>query len=188
MESAITEGTGIGLSITKGLTELMGGSIEVESVFGEGSCFTVDFPIGKPRERPEKELSTETSIVKEKPEYTLLYIEDNPANLGLVRQILLNRPNIKMLSAPQPKIGIELARVHQPDLILMDLNLPGMDGTETLKHLQTHDKTRKIPVIAVSAHATEFEVKSALAEGFKDFIVKPLDVSDFLNKIDKIFG
>ena len=88
MESAITEGTGIGLSITKGLTELMGGSIEVESALGEGSCFTVDFPMGKPHEKPEKELSTETSRVKEKPEYTLLYIEDNPANLDLVSQIL----------------------------------------------------------------------------------------------------
>jgi len=188
LESSITEGTGIGLSITKRLTELMDGSIEVESVFGEGSCFTVDFPMGKPHEQPEKELSTETSMVKEKTEYTLLYIEDNPANIDLVSKILLNRPNIKMLSAPQAKIGIELARVHQPDLILMDLDLPGIDGTEALKQLQTHDETRSIPVIAVSAHATEFEVKSALAEGFKDYIVKPLDVSDFLNRIDKMFG
>lgn len=184
-ESTMAEGTGIGLNITKRLTELMGGTIAVESVLGEGSCFTVEFPIGEPHERDEKEPPPQVSTAKDKSKYTVLYVEDNPANLDLVRQILLSRPSIKLISAPLAETGIKLAQAHQPDLILMDINLPGMNGIEAFKHLQTHNETSKIPVIAVSADAMQGDTKKALDEGFKDYVIKPLNVPSFLNIMDK---
>jgi signal transduction histidine kinase/CheY-like chemotaxis protein len=187
-ESTMAEGTGIGLNITKRLTELMGGTIAVESVLGEGSCFTVEFPIGKPHEGGEKEPPPQVSTAKDNSKYTVLYVEDNPANLELVRQILLSRPSIKLLSAPLAEAGIELAQAHQPDLILMDINLPGMGGIEAFRHLKSHNETSKIPVIAVSADAMQGDTKKALDEGFKDYITKPLNVPAFLNMMDKFLS
>ena len=118
--------------------------------------------------------------------YTVLYVEDNRANLELVKQILSTLPNIKFLSAPHAESGIELAQIHGPDLILMDIHLPGMDGIRALKELQIYEETRQIPVIAISADALETDIQRAMAEGFKSYIVKPFDVGEFLETIDEI--
>ncbi len=119
-------------------------------------------------------------------QYTVLYIEDNPTNLLLVGEILSTRPNITFLSAVDAELGIELAQARCPDLILMDINLPGMDGIAATKQLQTYKETREIPVIAVSAYAKESDKKKAMAAGFKDYITKPFSISEFLETIDEV--
>ncbi len=119
-------------------------------------------------------------------QYTVLHIEDNPSSVLLVSGILSTRPDITFLSAGDAELGIELAQARCPDLILMDINLPGMDGIAATKQLQIYKETRKIPVIAVSAYATEAEKKKAMAAGFKDYITKPFKISELLEPIDEI--
>ena len=119
-------------------------------------------------------------------QYTVLYIEDNPTHLLLVNGILSTRPNITFLSAVDAELGIELAQARCPDLILMDINLPRMDGIAATKQLQIYKETRKIPVIAVSAYTTEADKKKAMAAGFKDYITKPFNISELLEPIDEI--
>ncbi|MFQ5451745.1 MAG: response regulator, partial [Nitrospinaceae bacterium] len=117
--------------------------------------------------------------------HVLLYVEDNPANLELVKQIIKPRNDITLFSAPEALLGIELARAHQPDLILMDIHLPGMDGVTAMKKLKLHEETRDIPVIAVSANAMESDIKHIMAAGFHSYITKPFNVPEFINAIDR---
>jgi len=126
--------------------------------------------------------------MEENLQYTVLYIEDNDINLLLVREILSTRPDITFLSAGDAEVGIELAQARCPDLILMDINLPGMDGIAATKQLQIYKETREIPVIAVSAFATEADKTKAMAAGFKAYITKPLQISEFLETIDEILN
>jgi two-component system sensor histidine kinase/response regulator len=182
------EGTGIGLTITQRLIEHMNGSIEVESKEGQGSSFILRLQEGK--EVGLKTILDElvASPLEKEPngdQYTLLYVEDNPANLMLVEQIIQTRSDIKLLSAPQAQIGIDLARAHIPDLILMDIDLPEMDGVEALRRLSALEETRNIPVIAVSANAMESDVKKVLKSGFKTYIKKPFDLNFFMQEIDR---
>jgi CheY-like chemotaxis protein len=116
----------------------------------------------------------------------IIYIEDIPANVKLVKQILNSRQEIKLLSAQTAQDGIELAQVETPDLILMDIHLPGMDGLTAFKKLQTINETKNIPIIALTADAMDGDIKKALNLGFKSYITKPIDVPSFLNTIDKI--
>jgi two-component system sensor histidine kinase/response regulator len=182
------EGSGIGLTITQRLVEHMNGSIEVESKEGQGSSFILQLPKGK-----EVDLKTildelVASPLEKEPngdQYTLLYVEDNPANLMLVEQIFKSRSDIKLLSAPQAQIGIDLARSHIPDLILMDIDLPEIDGVEAFRRLSAFEETRNIPVIAVSANAMESDVKKVLKSGFKTYIKKPFDLKFFMQEIDR---
>ena len=163
------EGTGIGLNITKKLIELMNGTIDFTSTLGKGSCFFFEIPLCEEQQAGKKmELVTQQVLstkTYEGKHFDILYVEDNPANLELVRQILMVGENIDMFSAPDAKLGIEIARAHQPDLILMDINLPGMDGMEAFKILRNDPKTSTIPVIAVSANAMEKDINHALAAG-----------------------
>jgi len=116
----------------------------------------------------------------------VLYIEDNPTHLHLVSEILSTRPNITFLSAGDAESGIELAQARCPDLILMDTNLPSMDGIAAAKELQIYKETRGTPVIGVSAYATEADKKKAMAAGFKDYITKPFNITELLETIDEI--
>ncbi len=102
-----------------------------------------------------------------------------------VEQILKNRSDINLLSAPQARMGIELANAHKPDLILMDINMPEMDGITAMKKLQNYEETHDIPVIAISANAMESDIKKALNAGFKAYIIKPFDIPKFLMEIDR---
>lgn len=190
-ETSNIEGTGIGLTITKRLVELMGGDIGVESVVGKGSKFYIDFKQVKPvapemskvEDVTEKQFRYETSGKK-----TLLYIEDNPANLKLVQNILKRRPHIDMLNAMQAESGIALARTHHPDVILVDINLPDMDGYGALKILKSCDDTKGIPVIAISASAMTKDIERGMAAGFLDYITKPINVNQFLGVLDTVIA
>lgn len=116
-------------------------------------------------------------------ECSVLYIEDNPANLRLVTQLLSHLANLRMLSALEPVEGLELAREHEPDLILLDINLPGMDGYAVLKHLRENEKTRETPVIAISANAMPRDIEKGMKAGFDEYITKPIDVAGLLKTV-----
>ncbi len=185
------EGVGIGLVITKKLTELMAGTIGMNSQKGEGCTFWVEFP-SDTSHSPEISPATDgedmpmgKNFSELGHEYTILYIEDNPANLRLVTQLLGRRPNIHMWSAHEPLLGLELAAAHNPDLILLDINLPNMNGYDVLKHLQNREDTRNTPVIAISANAMPGDIEKGLAAGFDDYITKPINVNDLLEAIEK---
>lgn len=185
------EGTGLGLTIAKKLIENMHGSILVDSAPGEGSCFTIELPAGDKVESKDQSLSSQVDQPDEttlKRTYTLLYVEDNPLNLEVVKQILNQHRNVKFLSASNGKLGLELAQNHNPDVILLDLHLPGMNGQEIFTKLKGNNNTSAIPVIALSADAMECDIKKTLNLGFRSYIAKPIDVPLFLETIDKILN
>ncbi|GAX61148.1 PAS/PAC sensor hybrid histidine kinase [Candidatus Scalindua japonica] len=188
-ETLNKEGTGIGLTITKRLVELMGGSIHVDSVIGKGTKFYVDLEKAKApsfKTVNTKDVLDGSKLLEKKEKKTLLYIENNPANLKLVESILKCQPGIDLLSTTQAQVGITIARVQQPDAILMDTNLPGMDGFEALRILKSVDATKEIPVIAISANAMSEDIKRGKACGFVDYITKPININEFLEVIDGI--
>jgi PAS domain S-box-containing protein len=179
-EKTEVEGTGIGLTITKRLVELMGGTISVSSTLGQGSTFSIELPIAT----VSQIVNPEPVVTALEAARTVLYVEDNPSNLALVKGILARRADIRLLTAPQPQLGLDLARGHRPDLIILDINLPGMDGYELLKLLQSFDDTRDIPVLALSANATPKDLERGRKAGFARYLIKPLDVPLFLDTID----
>jgi len=186
------EGTGLGLALSQRLITAMDGSLGVESTPGVGSVFTLRLSRA---ESPSNGLTHSPDL--DAPEmvpsgparkYTVLCIEDNPSNLRLIEVILNSRPAIQLLTAIQGSVGLDLARNHQPDLILLDLNLPDMNGKEVLSRLKLSDRTQDIPVIIVSADATPHQVDRLLAGGAEAFLTKPLDVPEFLRTLDEWFG
>lgn len=191
-EDSSIEGTGIGLMITKNIIELMGGKIGVDSKEGIGSTFWIDLPVNEYAN--SKNLDVEASNIKSEGKskltgkYNVLYIEDNPANLRLVAQVLGRRSNIHMISAEEPVQGIDLAESTVPDLILLDINLPGIDGYEVLKRLRKNKVTVNIPVVAISANAMPQDIKKGLKAGFYDYITKPIDISSLLQTIDVVLS
>ena len=181
-EGSEVEGTGIGMTISKRLIELMNGRIHVHSTMGKGSQFSVSLPSCDPKKINKKYefLPLESSPSgASKQNLTVLYIEDNKTNVLLVQDILSDFPEVNILAAPQAAMGLDLAHAHQPDLILLDINLPDMDGYEALKRLQHMEETHDIPVIALSANAMQKDIDRAKEAGFKDYITKPIDMAKF---------
>ena len=172
-ESGDVEGSGIGLTITKQLAELLGGRIGFESEAGCGSTFWVDLPLtaGKTldgtRTAPPAATPKGRSRTIGSAKRTILYVEDNPANLKLMEAIVRLVPNLEMLAAPNAELGLDLAKKHGPDVILMDIGLPGMDGFEALKRLRRSKRTRTIPVIALTANAIREDIERSLEAGFR---------------------
>ena len=182
------EGTGIGLVMTKRLVELMGGVIGVESAVGVGSVFWVELiRAGEPQlavGATEAAALTPARVRNDAALRSLLYVEDNPANLRLVEQLIARRPNMHLLTAGDAMLGIELARKHQPEVILMDINLPGMSGIGALRILREDPLTRHIPVLAISANAMPHDIYKGLQAGFFRYLTKPIKVIEFMEAVD----
>lgn len=183
------EGSGIGLSITRRVVELMGGTVDVESDVGRGSTFWIELPMKAGDEvddnNPELLPTSEHADTDRSGSQVVLYIEDNPANLRLVSQILGRMSHIRLLNARTPELGMELARVHRPALILLDINLPGMNGYQVLKELRSETCLKDTPVIAVTANAMPGEVERGSVAGFVEYVTKPLDVQQFLATVNR---
>jgi CheY-like chemotaxis protein len=187
-ESGSEDGTGIGLVVTKRLVTLMGGAIGVTSTLGVGSVFWVEF---KTAAAPQFSLPEAGHIATVRPQVpdgtplrTILYVEDNPANLELVGQLIARRSELRMLSAADGTLGIQYARACLPEVILMDINLPGMSGIEAMKILRADPLTAHIPIIALSANAVPRDIERALDAGFFNYITKPIMVSQFMDALD----
>lgn len=187
-KSDVEEGTGIGLVVCKRLVELMGGLIGVESTAGEGSVFWFELKQTTAQQTSpcNDELTTidGEAVQAAGQEHTLLYVEDNPANLMLVEDLLARRPDIRLLSARDAKSGIEIACTSLPDVILMDINLPGVSGIDALKILSEIPETAHIPVVALSANAIPRDIEKGLQAGFFRYLTKPIKVVEFMATLD----
>ena len=187
-EATTEEGTGIGLVVCKRLIELMGGIIGVESTVGVGSVFWIELDLTS--EHREAVAATEPGTVARArqqtntPLRTLLYVEDNPANLMLVEDLIARRSDLRLLSAGDGNQGIAMAVTSLPDVILMDINLPGISGIRALRILGDDARTAHIPVIALSANAMPRDIEKGLAAGFFRYLTKPIKVNEFMITLD----
>ncbi len=181
------EGTGIGLSLSKKMIELMGGKIGFESTEGKGSTFWIEIQTAaQPIDDIDESDTGSVDYLTAPGEFTLLYVEDNPANLRLVSQLLATHGNIKLFDAHTASLAIDLINSHQFDLILLDIHLPGEgDGFDVLEKLRSNPLTQGIPVIAISANATDYDVAHGLATGFDDYITKPININKFMKTINR---
>jgi sensor domain CHASE-containing protein/CheY-like chemotaxis protein/nitrogen-specific signal transduction histidine kinase len=182
-ENAGIEGTGIGLTITKRLVELMGGAIDFDSVVGQGSTFRVTLPRSEAKAPVDQDHSAASGPQAQGLRGTVLYVEDNPANLDLMEMVFMGLEGARLLTASTGELGIELAREHRPDLILLDLHLPGVDGFEVLRQLRGMEETRHIPVFAMTAAATRRDMERGSEAGFDRYLTKPFIVADLLNGV-----
>jgi len=190
-ETGPIEGTGIGLVITRRLAELMDGRVGFSSVVGEGSAFWVDVPIHK-----QNPLSVARPVVHATPadrrlgeqQRTLLYVEDNPANVSFMRDLIGTFENVELIAASTAEAGIEMARARKPEVILMDINLPGMSGLDALRALRALPETRDIPVIALTAAASDRDKQRGEQAGFYRYITKPVKVDELLAALERLLG
>ncbi len=185
-EGKSEEGTGIGLVVCKRLVEIMGGAIGAESIVGKGSVFWIELDLTAEPARLNDVVGA-ASVPDPVPTgvlHTLLYVEDNPANLMLVEDLIARRPDIALLNARDGIRGIEMARATRPDVILMDINLPGMSGLQALQILAEHASTANIPVIAISANAMPRDIEKGLKAGFFRYLTKPIKVHEFMDTLD----
>ena len=187
-ENSGIEGTGIGLVVTRRLVDLMEGTIGVESNVGGGCEFWIELPLAKLPQLPgETALTAEISpqAQRNQGQRFLLYVEDNPANLMLVEQIIERQPHLKMMSACDGNQGVALAQAQLPDVILMDINLPGISGIEAMNILRNDPATKHIPVIALSAHAMLHDVEMGLEAGFFKYLTKPIKINELMSALDE---
>jgi CheY-like chemotaxis protein len=188
-EAGGVAGTGIGLVVTKRLVELMGGVLGVESTAGVGSVFWCEvISCAAPQlmvESGEAATRAGQPIAAGARRRTLLYVEDNLANMKLVAQLIARRPDLQLLTAADGTLGIEIARAAQPTMILMDINLPGISGVEALKVLRLDPVTAHIPVVALSANAMPRDIEKGLQAGFFRYLTKPIKINEFMHTLDE---
>jgi PAS domain S-box-containing protein len=191
-EAGPIEGTGIGLSITKRLAEMMGGSVGFRSVVGEGSEFWVELPTREPVRLEPSAAATpapsEGSVLRdgEGPRYTVVYVEDNPSNIAFMQELVSELERVELITAPTAEIGIELVRARLPHVVLMDINLPGMSGFEALRRLREWPETRDIPILALSAAAMDRDKKRAEQAGFHRYLTKPVRVGELTEVLEAL--
>lgn len=189
-EGSEIEGTGIGLTITRQLVEAMNGHIGFESEFGKGSCFWVDFPMiedaGDVRTEERKKPVEDEKAAQTAETATVLYIEDNPANQQLMAAILDKMGGMTMISAHNAEHGISMARQQNPDLILLDINLPGMNGIAAAKALRKIEAIGDTPIIGISAAAMHKDVAQAMEAGFTGYVTKPFNIQKIIDEINKV--
>jgi len=182
------EGTGIGLVTTKRLVELMGGAIGAESTVGSGSVFWIELNLTAERRVVRgtalSPAAAHRNVQSDAQLRTLLYVEDNPANLMLVEDLIARRSDIRLLTARDGNSGIEIARASRPDVILMDINLPGISGLKALRILAEDPTTAHIPVVALSANAIPRDIQKGLEAGFFRYLTKPIKVNEFMATLD----
>jgi len=183
-EQSTVEGTGLGLALSKRLVEAMGGGIGVHSQPGHGSTFWIELDITSSPVAAEPVAEPTPTPVPDGELRTVLYIEDNLSNVQLVERIIERRPQVQLLVAMQGQLGLELARQHQPDLVLVDLNLPDIDGETVLRRLRAEPRTRDTSVVVLSADATPGQISRLLAAGADDYLTKPFDVARFLRIVE----
>ena len=186
-ETTGEEGTGIGLVVSKRLVELMEGTIGAQSTVGAGSVFWIELGVDLDPHAEFIEAICTTLIETPRPAGTrsrlLLYVEDNPANLKLVEQLISRRPDLRLLTAQTGKDGISLARGYLPDVILMDINLPGISGIEAMKLIRLDPATAHIPIVAVSANAIPSDIAKGIEAGFFRYLTKPIKVNEFMETL-----
>lgn len=190
--NTFAEGAGIGLALTKQLVELMGGTIGVESEVGKGSTFWMELQrlhiTGDSKPSSDQEKATIAHLpmqASDKHDYTVLYVEDNPSNTRLVTSLLKPRQDIHLITAHTGRLGLDMAIAYKPDLILLDIQLPEMDGYQVFKALQENSLTKEIPTIAISANAMKSDIDKGHAAGFLDYLTKPLDIPGFNDLISQ---
>ena len=187
-ETRAEEGTGIGLVVAKQLAELMGGVIGVESTVGVGSVFWFELIANVAPQHAVGEVEPTVVVQPQLPKGArlriLLYVEDNPANLKLVEQLIARRPELRLLTAVTGHLGIKMARTSQPEIILMDINLPDISGIEVMKILREDPATAHIPIVALSANAMPSDIEKGLAAGFFRYLTKPIKVNEFMDTLD----
>ncbi len=186
-EAGLEEGTGIGLVVAKRLVELMGGTIGVDSTVGAGTMFWIELTQCAQPELGDAEANgpkaRQPPVTPGAAQHTLLYVEDNPANLQLVEALIARRPDLRLLSAADGHLGIELAREFLPEVILMDINLPGISGIQAMKILRADPATAHIPIMAISANAIPSDIKKSLEAGFFRYLTKPIVVNEFMDAL-----
>jgi PAS domain S-box-containing protein len=187
-EQTGVEGTGLGLALSKRLLEMMGGSIGVENNPDRGSTFWMELPTVQD---PVEEISVVMDNLSAAPapgpharDRVVLYVEDNLSNITLIEHIMVHRPHVKLLAAMQGRLGLDLAREHRPDLILLDLHLPDISGEDVLTGLRAQPELKDIPVIVISADATRGRIERLMSMGVLDYLPKPLDIKRFLKLLD----
>jgi signal transduction histidine kinase/ActR/RegA family two-component response regulator len=201
LENSDITGTGIGLTITKDLVEAMGGTIGFQSALDFGSTFWLEFPIVSGelsmkdhcKESASASVSAPTSTtlssdISPRTAHTVLCVEDDPSSLKLLETILERIPNTNILSAHTGELGIDLAEIHHPDVILLDINLPGISGIEVLKRLKSSPASSTIPVIALTARASRADRERGLEAGFENYLTKPINVEEVTSAVKKCFA
>jgi CheY-like chemotaxis protein len=187
-ETGAEQGTGIGLVVSKRLVELMGGAIGAKSTVGVGSVFWIELNAAV---APNVDIAAAGFVAARQPRVvpdaglrTLLYVEDNPANLSLVEQLVARCSDMRLLSAQDGVLGVQIARDSLPDVILMDINLRGLSGLDALKLLRDDPLTAHIPVVALSANAMPHDIKKGLEAGFFRYLTKPINVNEFMDTLN----
>lgn len=189
------EGTGIGLTVVKEIIESMNGKIGVSSDLGVGTHFWIEINCVKESERlsdglfysvsRNNYLNGKTTV---ETQHKIVYIEDNPSNLILIENIFKYIPNMTMITGTNGEMCQELVKINHPNLILLDINLPGIDGFEVLSRLKNDENTKHIPVIAISASAMSEDIIKGKEQGFAAYLTKPIDIKKFISIITSIFN
>lgn len=192
-EATEIEGTGVGLTITRRLIEAMNGSIGYETEPGKGTTFWVEVPrVSGTAQAAAAEAAPGVSgpieVTGGQSRWRMLYIEDNPANIQLMNALADELPNLELSTTHTAELGLEMAVQLRPDIIVLDVNLPGMSGIEAVRRLKMMSETRAIPVIALSANVTQSAIRRGIEAGFEKYLTKPLDITEFLNTLDDLLA